>query len=186
MTRPPFDNGYDLLEALSDGIRLKRLEDVQPDGDFILHDSRWWKVTREKYPEMVLDLELAGSSAGRDVETCDLTGPEGALVVVAESAAGFQFIDGVIQDVPWPSADLIHVGNARRRRVVGADPDERIYGIFSRHHDSEGDPYYYPVDRTLQPGVASDWLLDPKFDLILDWEPIDVAGLLERMQKKHG
>lgn len=186
MSTYPLDNDYELLEALSEGVRLKRLEDVQPDEDFILYDSRWWKVVGEQYPDMVLELEIAGPSVEGSQETCTLSGDEGSLAVVAESGGWFQFIDGVLQDVPWPSADLIHVRNARRRRVVEADRDECIYGIFSRHYDAEGAPYYYPVDRPRQPGVASNWLLDPKFDLILDWEPVDVADLLERMQKGHG
>lgn len=85
----------------------------------------------------------------------------------------------------WPDHDLIYVGDARRRYVqVGSE--ERVFGIFSRRYDSDGNEYFYPVERRAQDGVKSCWLLDPEYDLILDWEPVDVADLLERMQKGHG
>ena len=56
----------------------------------------------------------------------------------------------------WPDHDLIYVRDARRQHVqIGA-----------------------------QDGVQPHWLLDPEYDLILDWEPVDVADLLSRMQGK--
>lgn len=81
----------------------------------------------------------------------------------------------------WPDHDLIYVRDARRRHVqVGSE--ERVFGIFSRRYDSDGNEYFYPVERRAQAGVKSCWLLDPEYDLILDWEPVDVAALLERMR----
>jgi hypothetical protein len=81
----------------------------------------------------------------------------------------------------WPDHDLIYVRDARRRHVqVGSE--ERVFGIFSRRYDSDGNEYFYPVERRAQAGVESCWLLDPEYDLILDWEPVDVADLLERMR----
>lgn len=78
----------------------------------------------------------------------------------------------------WPEGDLIYVRNARRRHV-SRGAEDRIFGIFALHYDEDGNSYYYPVDRERQPGVQSYWLLDPRYDLILDWEPVDVAKLLE-------
>ncbi|WP_311359389.1 hypothetical protein [Actinomyces oris] len=81
----------------------------------------------------------------------------------------------------WPDHDLIYVRDARRRHVqIGSG--ERVFGIFSRRYDSDGNEYFYPVERRAQDGVQPHWLLDPKYDLILDWEPVDVADLLERMR----
>lgn len=85
----------------------------------------------------------------------------------------------------WPDHDLIYVRDARRQHVqIGSG--ERVFGIFSRRYDSDGNEYFYPIERRDQGGVKSHWLLDPEYDLILDWEPVDVADLLERMQKGHG
>ena len=85
----------------------------------------------------------------------------------------------------WPDHDLIYVRDARRRHVqVGSE--ERVFGIFSRRYDPDGNEYFCPVERRAQDGVQPHWLLDPEYDLILDWEPVDVADLLERMQKEHG
>lgn len=85
----------------------------------------------------------------------------------------------------WPDHDLIYVRGARRRHAqIGSE--ERVFGIFSRRYDSDGNEYFYPVERRAQDGVQPHWLLDPEYDLILDWEPVDVADLLERMQKEHG
>lgn len=85
----------------------------------------------------------------------------------------------------WPDHDLIYVRDARRQHVqIGSG--ERVFGIFSRRYDSDGNEYFYPVERRAQDGVQPHWLLDPEYDLILDWEPVDVADLLERMQKEHG
>ncbi len=85
----------------------------------------------------------------------------------------------------WPDHDLIYVRDARRRHVqIGSE--ERVFGIFSRRYDSDGNEYFYPVERRAQAGVKSCWLLDPEYDLILDWEPVDVADMLERVQKDHG
>lgn len=85
----------------------------------------------------------------------------------------------------WPDHDLIYVRDARRQHVqIGIG--ERVFGIFSRRYDSDGNEYFYPVERRAQDGVQPHWLLDPEYDLILDWEPVDVADLLERMRRGHG
>lgn len=185
MSTYPYDNDYELIQSLGKRIQLKRLEDVQPQEDLILHDSRWWLVTGEKYPEMVLELEIAGPGGPGRPETAVLAGDESALVVVASVTSGLQFIDGALQDVPWPGCDLIYVRRARRRRGSLAD-DEEVYGIFSLRYPEGGGTYYAPVDQELQPGVASCWLLDPRYDLILDWEPVDVTDLLEWLEGGRG
>lgn len=83
----------------------------------------------------------------------------------------------------WPDHDLIYVRDARRQHVqIGSG--ERVFGIFSRRYDSDGNEYFYPIERRAQDGVQPHWLLDPEYDLILDWEPVDVADLLSRMQGK--
>lgn len=184
MSTYPYDNDYELVQALGRRIQLKRLADVRPREDIVLHDSRWWLVTGEKYPEMALELEIAGPSGAGYPETTALAGDESALMVVASVESGLQFIDGALQDVPWPRFDLIYVRRARRRRGSLAD-DEEVCGIFSLRYPEGGGTYYVPVDQGLRPGVASDWLLDPRYDLILDWEPIDVTNLLEWLEGGH-
>ena len=82
-----------------------------------------------------------------------------------------------------PDHDLIYVRDARRRHTqIGSE--ERVFGIFSRRYDSDGNEYFYPVERRAQDGVQPHWLLDPEYGLILDWEPVDVADLLERMRSR--
>lgn len=184
MSTYPYDNDYELVRALGKRIQLKRLEDVQPQEDIVLHDSRWWRVTGEKYPEMALELEIAGPSGTGYPETAVLAGDESALTVVASVTSGLQFIDGALQDVPWPRLDLIYVRRARRRRG-SLSGDEEVYGIFSLRYPEGGGTYYAPVDQDLQPGVASHRLLDPRYDLILDWEPVDVDDLLEWLEGRH-
>lgn len=172
----------DLADGLGERIGLKRLEDIVPDEDYVLYASFWWKVVRADWGTAVLYLEIAGPGSAENPETAVLVRDEGDLVVTAPTSSGLQFRDGELLDVPWPDCSLIYVKNARRRGV-GADPGEEVFGIFALRHDSYGDPYYAPVDQEMQPGVASDWLLFPGRDLILAWEPVDVAGLLRRMEK---
>jgi len=84
---------------------------------------------------------------------------------------------GVLLDGPWPCCGLIYVKRASRRGV-GNDPDEKVFGIFSLRYGSDGELYYAPADPEMQPGVSSNWRLYPERDLILSWEPVDVADLL--------
>lgn len=179
------DNDYKLVESLGARIGLKRLEDIMPGDDYVLHASRWWKVLEEEYPEMAYDLEIAGPDGPGNPETIRVASDSRSLVVVAPVSSGLQFRNGVLQDAPWPVGDLIYVKAALKRRVQGGF-GEKVFGIFALHYDDDGNSYYSPVDQDLQPGVASNWLLDPKFDLIIDWVPIDVTDLLERLQKEHG
>lgn len=176
------ETDYERVERMSKSIRLKRLEDVIPDEDYVLHASRWWKVTGEVGETGALELEIVGPSDPMKLETAVLVGDEGDLVVTTSAASGLQFQDGTLLSVPWPCCDLIYVKNASQRGV-GDDPNERVFGIFSRRHGSGGTPYYAPVDQEMQPGVASSWSLLPGIDLILGWEPVDVADLLERMEE---
>lgn len=181
MSTYPYDNDYELVQALGKRIGLKRFEDLLPDEDIILHNSRWWRVTGEGYPDGALELEIAGPSGAGQPETSVLAGDGGPLVVFTSERRGLQFVGGVLQDVSWPGFDLIHVRDARARGL-GADPDEKVHGIFILRYEEDGDPYYAPADQEYQPGVASSWILRPERDLILDWEPVDVMDLLERMQ----
>lgn len=80
----------------------------------------------------------------------------------------------------WPDCDLIYVKEARRRMVYRGAED-KVFGIFYTKIDADGNEYYCPADPERQPGVSSSWLLDPEYDLILSWEPVDVADLLIRM-----
>ena len=181
MSTYPYDNDYELVRALGNRIRLERLEDVQPGEDLILHNSRWWLVTEETYPETGLELELAGPSCEGGAKTSTMRDDRESLAVVTSVESGLQFVEGVLQDVPWPDLDLIYVKSALRRRI-NLTEDAEVFGIFSRRYDSDGDSYYFPVDQELQQGVKSHWLLDPRYDLIRDWEPVDVAGLLEEFR----
>lgn len=180
-----YETDDDLTEALGKCVVLKRLEDVIPDEDYVLHASYWWRVVRADWGTSVLYLEIAGPVSEENPETAVLVRDEGDLVVTASDSSSLQFRDGVLLDVPWPHCSLIYVNNARRRGV-GAGPEEEVFGIFALRHDSYGDPYYAPVDQEMQPSVAPDWLLFPGRDLILAWDPVDVADLLERMQRDHG
>lgn len=190
MSTYPDDNDYERVQALGKKITSSRLEEVQT-GDAVFHGSRWWKVIGERDPEITLDLEIAGPWTTGQPATESLSGAASTPVIVAEEGSGLQFSSGVLLDVLWPEFGLIYVKDALRLSVapssqeVGAE-EENIFGIFARHYDADGDSYYAPVDREMQPGVASHWILDPRYDLILDWEPVDVADLLERMQNKHG
>lgn len=173
------------LEELSAGIRLKRLKDVIPGEDYVLHASYWWKVLGEAAGKWDLDLEIAGPCSWEKPATSVLGGDGGNLVVTASDHSGLQFRDGVLLDSVWPCCGLIYVESASRRGV-GDDPEERVFGIFSLRYDSDGSPYYAPTDQEMQPGVAPDWILDPRFDLILSWEPVDVAELLRAYSEGIG
>lgn len=186
MSHDIFDNDYELVESLGKRIGLKRMEDVIPDEDYVLHASYWWKVLGKVGETGALELEIAGPTDPRNPETAVLVEDADSLVVTAPYRAGLQFQDGVLSDVPWPCCGLIYVKNARKRGI-GDDPEERVFGIFALRYDFDGSPYYSPVDQESQPGVASNWLLDPRFDLILRWEPVDVADLLrEYLGESHG
>lgn len=177
MSHDTFDNGYERVKALGKRICLKRMRDVLPDSDYIYHASYWWEVLGEVGETGALELEIAAPADPIHPETSILVGDEGSLVVTAPVSSGFQFQNGTLLDVLWPCCGLIYVRNARRRGI-GDDPDDRVFGIFALRYDSDGGSYYAPVDQETQPGVASGWFLFPERDLILDWEPVDVAELL--------
>lgn len=183
MSSHGYETDYGLVEALGKRIGLKRLEDVIPDEDYVLHASYWWMVTGEAGETGDLELEIAGPSDSLRPQTSVLSGDEGRLVVTASVVSGLQFRDGALLDVTWPCCALIYVKRASRRGV-GNDPDEKVFGIFSLRYSSDGEPYYAPVDQEMQPGVASTWLLFPARDLILSWEPVDVADLLREYSGK--
>lgn len=186
MSHDNFNNDYDLVEALGKSIGLKRMEDVLPDSDYVHHASYWWKVVGEVVETGALELEIAAPADPVHPETSILVGDEGSLVVTAPASAGLQFQNGTLLDVPWPHCGLIYVRNARQLGI-GDDPDEKVFGIFALRYDSDGGSYYAPVDQERQPGVSSRWLLHPGFDLILDWEPVDVAELLRKYSGgRHG
>ena len=177
MSPHDYETDYELVESLGKRIGLKRMEDVIPDEDYVLHASYWWRVTGEVGGTGALELEIAGPPDPLHPETAILAEDDGSLVVTSPVSSGLQFKDGVLQDVPWPCCSLIYVKRASRRGV-GNDPDEKVFGIFSLRYSSDGEPYYAPADPEMQPGVASNWILYPERDLILSWEPVDVADLL--------
>lgn len=177
MSHHDYESDYELVESLSKRIGLKRLEDVIPDEDYVLHASRWWRVIGEVGGTGALELEIAGPTAPLNPETGVMIGGDGALVITSPASAGLQFRDGVLLDVPWPCCGLIYVKRASLRGV-GNDPDEKVFGIFSLRYGSDGELYYAPADPEMQPGVSSNWRLYPERDLILSWEPVDVADLL--------
>jgi len=186
----PYENDGERIAAMSRRIRLERLEDVALSSGYVLHDSRWWRVTGGAPSEGGADvegiyLEIAGSSDPLRPESGRLDGLGGDLVVYADPWAGLQFRDGALLDTTWPGWDLIYIRDARRRGI-GDDPEEKVHGIFSLRLDSDGGDYYAPVDQEHQPGVASTWYLFPDCDLILDWEPVDVADLLFQIEARDG
>lgn len=176
-THHDYESDYELVKSLGKSIGLKRMEDVLPDTDYVHHASYWWKVTGEVGETGALELEIAAPGDPLHPETAILAGNEGSLVVTASTSSGLQFKDGVLLDVPWPCCSLIYVKRASRRGA-GNDPDEKVFGIFSLRYGSDGEPYYAPADPGMQPGVSYKWLLFPDRDLILSWEPVDVADLL--------
>ena len=183
---------YSRVQDLGQYITLKRGSDIIADA-IIYHGDCWWKVLGNgtTMESEILYAEKAGSLEG-SAEEVKIPIDECALYPAALEGSPLQFQDGSLQFQDgsllkelWPCCELIYVKDARRRSTQ-ADANEKVFGIFALHYSSDGDPYYYPVDPEMQPGVASSWLLDPEFDLILNWEPIDVADLLERAQKEHG
>jgi hypothetical protein len=174
---------YSRVQALGRYIALKRGSDIIADA-IIYHGDCWWKVLGNgaTMESEILYAEKAGSPESSSEEV-KISIDEGALYPAALEGSPLQFQDGSLLKELWPCCGLIYVKDARRRSTQ-ADENEKVFGIFALHYNSDGDPYYYPVDQEMQPGVAPNWLLDPKFDLILDWEPVDVADLLNRMQGK--
>jgi len=181
MSAHNYETDYELVEGLGKRIGLKRMEDVIPDEDYVLHASYWWRVTGEVGETGALGLEIADPSDPMHPETAIMVEDDGSLVVTASAASGLQFQDGVLLDVPWPCCGLIYVKRASRRGA-GNDPDEKVFGIFSLRYGPDWEPYYAPIDPEMQPGVASNWLLSPDRDLILSWEPVDVARLLDSFE----
>ena len=175
---------YETLRGIGDRIKIQRLGDICFQSEYVLHCSRWWRpIEPVDSPEGLesVTLEIAGPRDPEHPETDILTGRADDLVIYVEVGAGLQFRGGVLQDALWPDLDLIYVRSARRRSTwIGID--ERVSGLFSRRYDSDGDAYYAPVDPESQPEVQAHWILDPKYDLIMGWEPVDVADLVGRMR----
>lgn len=174
--------GYSRVQALGQYITLERGSDIAA-GAIIYHGDCWWKVLGNgaTAESEILYAEKAGSPAGSPEEV-KIPIDECALYPAALEGSPLQFQDGSLLKELWPCCGLIYVKDARLRSTQ-ADENEKIFGIFALHYDSDGDPYYSPVDQEMQPGVASNWLLDPEFDLVLEWEPVDVMDLLSRMQR---
>lgn len=176
----PYRNDAEQLQVLSNRIRLARLRDATSGGGYVLHDSLWWRITGPGgFGE--LELEIAGPGDPLNPRESRLCGKASDLVVYADAESGLQFQEGALLSTPWPVGGLIYVADARCRGI-GSDPDVRVHGIFVLRFEEDGSSYYAPVDQEDQPGVASTWLLSPSCDLILDWSPVDVADLLERME----
>lgn len=187
MNTYPYDIGndsadYSRVQALGQYIALKRGSDIVAGAIIYLGDC-WWKVLGNgtTLESEILYAEKAGSLEG-SAEEVKIPIDERALYPAALEGAPLQFQDGSLLKELWPLRGLIYVKDARRRSTQAED-NERVFGIFALHYDSDGDPYYYPVDQEMQPGVASNWLLDPRYDLILEWDPVDVMDLLSRMQR---
>lgn len=176
-----YETDDDLIEALGKCVVLKRLEDVMPDEDYVLHASCWWRVVRADWGTSVLYLEIAGPSGQGNPETAVLVRDEGDLVVTSPVSSDLQFQDGTLLDVPWPDRTLIYVKNARRLGAWDA-PEEQVSGIFVRQYGPDGDPYYAQVDSDRKPGVTPGTALLPGSALVLDWEPVDVSDLLESLE----
>lgn len=180
----PYENDAELLQGLSNRIRLERVEDLASYVGYVLHDSAWWRVLGSAPTEGV-ELEIAAPRDPLHPRTEILRGPPKDLVICADEGSGLQFQEGVLLDTPWPVGGLIYVAEAHLRGI-GADPDEVVHGIFSLQLEEAGGSYYAPVDPEYQPGAASSWVLYPGRDLVLDWSPVDVFSLLSHMEAVHG
>ena len=174
-----YETDDDLIEDLSERIVLKRLEDVIPGEDYVLHASYWWRVVGADWGTSVLYLEIAGPTGQGNPATAVLVRDEGDLVVTSPASSDLQFQEGTLLDVPWPDSTLIYVKNARRLGAWDAS-EEQVSGIFVRQYGPDGDPYYAQVDSDRKPGAAPGMALLPGSALVLDWEPVDVAGLLRK------
>ena len=75
-----------------------------------------------------------------------------------------------------------HLRKERPYEGAGDDPNERVFGIFALRYDYDGEPYYAPTDPEMQPGVAAEWFPFPGRALILSWEPVDMARLLDSFE----
>lgn len=179
----PYGNDGERLQAISNRISLRRLEDVIDSEGYVLHNSTWWRIFGPAGPGEV-DLEIAGPSDPLHPRTSTLSGSPSDLIVYADVESGLQFQEGALLDTPWPVGGLIYVAEARLRGI-GDDPGEPVHGIFTLRFEEDGGSYYAPVDPEFQPGVASTWLLYPERDLVLDWSPVGVYGLLARMEAAH-
>lgn len=189
MSTYPFENDDERVASLGSNILLKRIEDIVPDEDYIMYYSCWWRVVGmmsiQGSQDVRVDLALAGPPYVRPAQEEVARAPWGTLMVVADPSVGLQFRDGDILDEMWPVGDLIHVKDSARWSTK-SQGTERVTGVFSRHHAADGGPdYYAPVDPEFQPGMPSSATLDRRFDLILDWEPVDVGELLGRMEHRH-
>lgn len=180
----PYENDGDRLQAISNLIHLRRIEDLTPGESYVLHSSSWWLVDESTGPGE-LSLEIAAPQDPLHPRTSVLRGSTTDLVICADEGSGLQFQEGVLLDKPWPVGGLIYVAEARLRGI-GADPDVVVHGIFSLRLEEGGGSYYVPVDPEHQPGVASSWILYPERDLVLDWSPVDVFSLLSHMEAVHG
>ena len=180
----PYENDGERLQAISNLIHLRRIEDLIPGESCVLHNSLWWLVDESTGPGE-LSLEIAAPRDPLHPRTAVLQGSSRDLVICADEGSGLQFQEGVLLDTPWPVGGLIYVAEARLRGI-GADPDEVVHGIFSLRFEEGGGSYYVPVDPEYQPGVASSWMLYPERDLVLDWSPVDVFSLLSHMEAAHG
>lgn len=177
----PYENDAELLQGLSNRIRLERVEDLASYMGYVLHDSAWWRVLGSAPTEGV-ELEIAAPQDPLHPRTEILRGSPKDLAICADEGSGLQFQEGVLLDTPWPVGGLIYVEEACLRGIED-DPDERVHGIFSLRFEEGGGSYYAPVDPEYQPGVASSWILYPERDLVLDWRPVDVYDLLSRMEE---
>jgi len=180
----PYENDAELLQGLSNRIRLERVEGLASYVGYVLHDSAWWRVLGSAPTEGV-ELEIAAPQDPLHPRTEILRGSPKDLAICADEGSGLQFQEGVLLDTPWPVGGLIYVAEAHLRGV-GADPDEVVHGIFSLQLEEAGGSYYVPVDPEYQPGAASSWVLYPGRDLVLDWSPVDVFSLLSHMEAVHG
>lgn len=168
-------------------IRGGRLEDVALGDGYLLCDSRWWRIVgSDEGPsgDEVVELEIAGPSDPLNVETFDLTAPGDAVVAYADAMTRLQFRDGELLETLWPDRSIIYIRDARRRGI-GEDQSEKVHGIFILRYGVDGEEYYYPADSEEQPEVSPRWLLFRGGDLILDWEPVNVADLLTQAESDN-
>jgi hypothetical protein len=164
------------LIDLSKYILLKRGSDVIADT-IIYHGDCWWKVlgNRTTMESEVLYAEKAG---GAEEVTIPIDDSKTYLTILED--APLQFRDGELLSTVWPDKDLIYVDKAFCKAVTGRgglyEKDE-VHGLFSRRNDSAGYCYYAPVEPEDQ-GIDRGWMLVERYDLILEWRPVNIAAVL--------
>lgn len=168
------------LIDLSQYIFLRRGSDIIADT-IIYNGDCWWKVLGNgtTMESEVQYAEKAGSLR-HDVEEVTIPIDDDKTYLTVSEGAPLQFRDGDLISTEWPDKDLIYVDKALRKSATKRDDvfeKDEVHGLFARGYDSDGDCYYAPVEAEDQ-GIDESWMLMERYDLILEWRPVNIAAVL--------